>query len=126
MATLPPDEYVPVHDIAEKLGISFHFLAKILQALTHRGILKSFRGPHGGVALARPADEVFLHELIEAVDGQQRFEGCLMGLPGCGVEKPCPLHEQWEKTQSEISEIFTCSTLGAQARRIKELDLRLH
>jgi Rrf2 family transcriptional regulator, iron-sulfur cluster assembly transcription factor len=126
MATLPPDEYVPVHDIAEKLGISFHFLAKILQALTHRGILKSFRGPHGGVALARPADDVSLEELIEAVDGQQRFEGCLMGLPGCGEERPCPLHEQWEETQKSISRIFTCSTLGEQARRIKELDLRLH
>ncbi len=126
MATLPPDEYVPVHDIAEKLDISFHFLAKILQALTHRGILKSFRGPHGGVALARPADDISLDELIEAVDGPRSFDGCLMGLPGCGVEKPCPLHEQWEKTQQSISDIFTCSTLGAQARRIKELDLRLY
>jgi len=126
IATLPPNEYVPVHDIAEKLGISFHFLAKILQALTQCGILKSFRGPRGGVTLARPADDISLSELVEAVDGSRRFDGCLMGLPGCGTEKPCPLHERWASTQETIDAIFTDTTLGKQARRIKELDLRLH
>ena len=46
-------KYVPVHDIADKIKISRHFLGKIAQVLIEAGILISFRGPNGGIGLAR-------------------------------------------------------------------------
>lgn len=45
------------------------FLLQILRDLTKKGILQSTRGGGGGFTLRRPADEISLLELIEAVDG---------------------------------------------------------
>ncbi len=125
IASLKNDEYVTVRHISEELGISFHFLAKILQSLTQHGVLQSFRGPNGGVSLAKPATEIRLTELLNAIDGPTMFDECIMGLPGCGHERPCPLHDQWASAQKQIIELFENTTLAEQADRIEELDLRL-
>ncbi len=125
IASLKSGEYVTVRHISEELGISFHFLAKILQSLTQHGILQSFRGPNGGVTLAKPASEIRLDELLNAIDGPTMFDECIMGLPGCGHERPCPLHSQWALAQKQIKELFENTTLAEQADRIEELDLRL-
>lgn len=125
LASLKSGEYVTVKKISEELDISFHFLAKILQSLTQCGALQSFRGPNGGVALAKPATEIHLSELLNAIDGPTMFDECIMGLPGCGHERPCPLHDQWAGAQRQIKELFENSTLAQQADRIVELGLRL-
>lgn len=119
-------DYLPVRKIAEELDISFHFLAKILQSLTQDGILKAFRGPNGGVALAREAADIHISEIVNALEGPKHFDRCVMGLPGCGEQKPCPLHEKWLHTQEEIRQLFAGTTLADQATRIKEMDLRLN
>jgi Rrf2 family transcriptional regulator, iron-sulfur cluster assembly transcription factor len=125
ISSLKSGKYVTVRQISEELNISFHFLAKILQSLTQHGILRSFRGPNGGVTLAKPAGDIRLDELLNAIDGPTMFDECIMGLPGCGHEKPCPLHAQWALAQKQIKELFENTTLAEQADRIEELDLRL-
>jgi Rrf2 family protein len=119
-------EYLPVRKIAEELEISFHFLAKILQTLTQDGILKAFRGPNGGVALAKPAEHIHISEIVNALEGPKHFDRCVMGLPGCGEARPCPLHEKWLHTQAEIRQLFEGTTLKDQADRIRDMDLRLN
>ncbi len=125
MASRESDDFLPVRKIAGDLKISFHFLAKILQSLTQIGILKSFRGPHGGVALARKPDLIRLNELIEAIEGPRKKRQCILGFPGCGADKPCPLHHKWEETQARMDAIFEDTTIGELAERIDEMDLRL-
>ncbi len=125
ISSLKSDEFVTVKQISKELDISFHFLAKILQSLTQHGVLKSFRGPNGGIALAKPATEIHLNEVLNAIDGPTMFDECIMGLPGCGHERPCPLHAQWAVAQKQIRELFENTTLAEQAERIDELDLRL-
>jgi len=125
IASLDSDEFVTVKQISKDLDISFHFLAKILQSMTQHGILKSFRGPNGGVALAKPASEIRLDEVLNAIDGPTMFSECIMGLPGCGHERPCPLHSQWALAQEQIKKLFENSTLAEQSERIAELGLRL-
>ena len=116
--------FVPVRVLAEALGLSFHFLTKVLQILTQAGLMTSFRGPNGGVGLARPASSIRLIDLVEAVDGLDLFESCLLGLPGCGTETPCPLHNEWEKRRNQIRRMFERATLAGLARRIEEGHLR--
>ncbi|MFQ5606752.1 MAG: RrF2 family transcriptional regulator [Candidatus Zixiibacteriota bacterium] len=125
VASLKRDGYTPVREISRELKISFHFLAKILQSLTQVGILRSFRGPNGGVTLARAADEIMLSELVEAIEGPRPARQCILGLPGCGIEKPCPLHHKWEDTQNRMDSFFRGTTLGELSHKIVELDLRL-
>jgi len=55
--------------IAESQDIPIKFLETILLELKHAGIVRSQRGAEGGYALARPADEISLADVIRAVDG---------------------------------------------------------
>jgi Rrf2 family iron-sulfur cluster assembly transcriptional regulator len=110
-----PGEYIQIGVIADRLKISFHFLTKVLQQLTHRGILISYRGPHGGVMLARPSSEVSLYELIDAIDGDQIFNTCMLGLHGCGHETPCPLHDAWSATRTKLKQLAISTTLAELA-----------
>ncbi|NIV03877.1 MAG: Rrf2 family transcriptional regulator, partial [Calditrichae bacterium] len=82
VASLEEQKFVPIRDIAEKLDISFHFLTKILQKLTLKNIMVSYRGPNGGISLAKPAEQITLLNVIEAIDGPDLFTECILGLPG--------------------------------------------
>ena len=55
-------------------GLPEHFLLKVLVSLARAGVLTSDRGPHGGYRLARPARDISLLEVVEAVDGPLRGE----------------------------------------------------
>jgi len=125
MATVAGREYMPIREISENLNISFHFLTKILQQLTGAGIMESFRGPNGGIRLTRPGTETRLIEIVVAIDGPELLTECALGLPGCGVAKPCPLHDKWAETRDSIREMLEETTLTELAKKAKEQDLRL-
>lgn len=72
MAEQDKDVPIPSHIIAEKRGIPKRFLLKVLKPLVSARVLMSVKGPDGGYRLARPANQVSLLEVIEAVDGPIR------------------------------------------------------
>ncbi|RMH81117.1 MAG: Rrf2 family transcriptional regulator [Calditrichaeota bacterium] len=118
-------QYVPVRKIAGDLQISFHFLAKILNQLTQHNLLTSYRGPNGGIALARSAAEITLMDIVAAMEGEDFFEGCLLQLPNCGDEKPCPMHAYWGQIRDQLKTVFQSTSLEELGRKIKEEGLRL-
>lgn len=117
--------YIPIRRISEELNISFHFLTKILQKLTEDGIIASYRGPNGGVALAKPAQEISVMDMINAVDGSETFHTCVLGLPGCGEESHCPLHDDIIKSKDTFRATFENTNLLQLGLRIKEKGLSL-
>ena len=125
LTSLKQDGYVSIRAISDELDISFHFLTKIFQKLTQAGLLQSFRGPRGGVALARPATQITLMDLVSAIDGPALFTECVLGLPGCGERKPCPLHEAWGLERERLKALFESATLASMAADLETFDLRL-
>jgi len=119
------EEYVSIKEISRQLNISFHFLTKILQILTQQKIMESYRGPKGGVRLARPANEIYLKEIILAIDGVSLFKDCILGLPGCGELKPCPFHDEWTKIRVQIESLLEDTTLASAVNDIERFGLRL-
>ncbi|MCM2272418.1 MAG: Rrf2 family transcriptional regulator [candidate division Zixibacteria bacterium] len=113
-------KFIPIRELSDELDLSFHFLTKIMQVLTEAKIMESFRGPNGGVGLARPAREITLIDVIAAVDGLDLFSECALGLPGCGEKTPCPLHAAWAKRREDLHRMFEKTTLAGLA---KELEL---
>lgn len=111
LASLDHDGYVSIGTISEELDISFPFLTKIFQKLNDAGLLDSQRGPKGGVALTKPADQVSLYEIVVAIDGDDLFSECVLGLPNCGDAKPCPLHDEWAEKRSDVETMFRNATL---------------
>lgn len=72
MATQKKNDPVASHLIAQARGIPDRFLLKVLKPLVTAQVLYSVKGPNGGYRLARPANEISLLEVLEAVDGPIR------------------------------------------------------
>ncbi len=125
LATSQKKEYTSIKEMSEKLDISFHFLTKTLQKLTASDLLESLQGPKGGVRLTRSGDEISLLDIVVAIDGDELLTKCILGLPGCGIEKPCPLHANWANTRDEIRAMLETTTLSEMAQKGKQDDLRI-
>jgi Rrf2 family protein len=69
LAVLPDDRALPASSLAEFHGVPKAYLAKHLQALSQAGILEAVPGRRGGYRLARPAGQITLLEVVEAVEG---------------------------------------------------------
>lgn len=105
------DEFTTIRDLSDDLEISFHFLTKVLQRLTKSGILQSYKGPNGGVRLAQSPSSVAFMDIVLSIDGDDIIHDCAMGLPGCGVMKPCPLHDQWSELKDDMLQMMRSTTL---------------
>lgn len=119
------DAYLSIRRISEEVDVPYSFLAKVFQQLARANVLKSLRGPQGGVALARRADAIFLKDIVTAVDGSALFTECVLGLPGCGNRKPCPLHNRWAVERERLETLFESMTLSELAERTQASNLRL-
>jgi Rrf2 family transcriptional regulator, iron-sulfur cluster assembly transcription factor len=125
LASKKEGEFIPIKRMSDKLEISFHFLTKILQQLTAEGILESFKGPNGGVRLNRPGSDVQLMDIVLAIDGEQLLTECALGLPGCGIKNPCPLHDKWAETRDAIKAMLELTTLTELVEKGRKENLRL-
>ncbi len=76
LAFLPDGSALPAARLAEYHGVPAAYLAKHLQAMARAGILESRAGPRGGYRLARPASEVTVLDVVEAVDGSDSAFRC--------------------------------------------------
>ncbi len=117
--------YLSIGEISEKLDISFHFLTKTFQTLTQHGILESYRGPNGGITLKKPAEEVFLSDIIMILEGNDFFDKCFLGLPDCGEAHPCPMHDFWKEAKKTIKNEFDTTSLAELGTKISNKRLRL-
>lgn len=125
MASISNDSYTSITQISEKLEISRHFLTKVLQQLTEADLMESMKGPKGGVKLRYAGDEIRLLEIVAAIDGMDLLTECALGLPGCGSQKPCPIHDQWAETRDEIRKMLEHNTLSDLVEKGKAGNLRI-
>ncbi len=119
------DEFVSIREMAKQLDISFHFLTKILQTLTQKGFLHSYRGPNGGIAFQIPPEKILLTDLIQALEGEDFFDKCLLGLPGCGEKQPCPMHQFWKTIKTALKTEFATTSLADLGRNTRQNQFRL-
>ncbi len=78
-----PDLQMSTKEMAQELEVSENHLSKVLQRLGRVGLVKSIRGPKGGFTLGRPATEISLLMVFEAIEGPIEPLGCLLGTETC-------------------------------------------
>jgi Rrf2 family protein len=113
-------ERISIKDLTMRLDIPYHFLGKILQGLTRKGFLTSVKGPHGGFALAMPAEEITLFQIVEAIDGVGFSTNCVMGFPDCSGKNPCAVHETWSGVRESIATMLQLKNIGQMAKEMKK------
>ncbi len=98
--------------VSEKVKQPKEFVSKVLQILTSSGIVGSKKGKKGGFFLAKSAEDIRLIEIVEAIDGMEVFEKCVLGFPECGDTHPCPVHDTWGKIRDEAHNMLMNETLA--------------
>jgi Rrf2 family iron-sulfur cluster assembly transcriptional regulator len=88
-------------DIASRQGISLSYLEQLFSRLRKRTLVSSVRGPGGGYNLARPASEIFIAEVISAVDENVDTTRC-GGAHNCRENGPCLTHDLWQDLSDRI------------------------
>jgi Rrf2 family protein len=76
LGALPEGAALSAAQLAEYHGVPAPYFAKHLQALTRAGVFVAVSGPKGGYRLARPAAEVTVLDVVEAIDGSQPAFRC--------------------------------------------------
>ncbi len=121
LAAFPEDgSYCLSKDLSSQLDLPGPYLAKILQGLVQTGILESVRGPKGGFRLLRPAHRITVGEVVNALEGPDPMDGCVMGFPVCSGDHPCPLHDAWSAVKAQVASSMTEATI----RDLQLMDLR--
>ena len=92
--------------IAKAQNVPPRFLAKIFQALAKAGVVKSHRGAKGGFSLAKPAADITMKDVIEAIEGPIQLNVCLIGEGECSRDKLCGVHPIWEEAQQKMMDVL--------------------
>ena len=115
LAGQPADRPVSRADMAEQQGIPLAYLEKILPPLSRAGLVTARRGPRGGFLLAKPARQVTLLAVIEAVDGPVGLNLCVMAGGRCERSSRCTVHRVWRIAQRQLEALLDETTLAQLA-----------
>ena len=124
LALAPEGERVPTNALTRRLKIPYHFLGKILQSLTRKGLLRSEKGPKGGFSLALPAEDITLFHIVEAIDGAAFTTSCVLGFPECSGKNPCSVHDAWGRQRDQIYQMLVGRNIAEMARDMKRPEYR--
>src|SRR5437016_2448513 len=107
-------------EVAARFGLSRSFVANILKDLCHKGFVSSHRGVKGGYTLQRPAEEITLCELMEALDGAFHLAECTRAPSeeGCCLLPVCPVKDQVAQVHARIREVLCRVTLAELFRPV--------
>jgi Rrf2 family protein len=100
-------------------GLPREFLAKVFQKLVHAGVLCSAKGRGGGFSLARPAHEITLMQVVEAIDGPQAHDRCVIGFAKCSDDMPCAQHDLYKPIRQRIKDYLTTTTAADLAASLR-------
>jgi Rrf2 family protein len=117
LARRPQGEVALLGEIAESAQAPATFLAKILQGLAKLGLVRSARGAGGGFVLGRPANEITLREVVEAVEGPIVPNRCLTSGGPCQAGGACRVHHVWRIVQSRVVEVLDGVTVADLAQQ---------
>lgn len=96
-------EIYNARDVASEAGLPLPMVSKTLKALARAGLLVSQRGVNGGYGLARPAAEISVAEIVEALEGPIAMTECSVETPGlCDQEGQCPAQANWMKINRAV------------------------
>ena len=98
-------------EIAVVTRVPASYLSKVLHSLTRSGLVQSQRGLHGGSVLARPAEDMTLYDVAEAIDPIPRITSCPLGLRSHG-SRLCAVHQKLDETMELVEKKLKSITVA--------------
>lgn len=93
-------EPLSVRLVADEQDVPHAFARSIQHELVLAGLVTSKRGAHGGMVLARPADELTLLDVVEGVQGPISVSVCAREENWCPRDSYCQVHRVWKNADN--------------------------
>ena len=100
------EERFSVNSLHKKLDIPYKYLGRLMHTLAQAGFLEVSQGKQGGYRLNRQRPEIYLYEIVGAIEGLDDLNRCVLGFPECSDENPCALHGFWLEQQEGLKRMI--------------------
>lgn len=109
-----------IKKVAKAIGSPNPFTAKILQYLSKNDVvISSVRGPNGGFYIREEAKNLPVMTILEVINEDDTLKGCILGLPHCSSDRPCPMHANYQKIKNQLIDLFMNTTIGDIAESLE-------
>jgi Rrf2 family protein len=106
--------------IAQRQEISLKYLEQLMAILKSAGFVRSVRGAKGGYILAKPANQIKLSDVFNALEGPVTTVECLEDEDFCKRAADCVTRQVWAEVQQAIESILQSMTLQDLVDRTKD------
>lgn len=108
-----PEMVVSGARIADEVQIPPRFVAQVMGDLVQAGLVQARNGRNGGYRLARPASEISVLAVVEAVEGDARRRTCVLRGGPCSPIGQCDVHEVFSSAQDALLERLSAASLAS-------------
>ena len=119
LALRPGDNPATLKDIAQRQQISIRYLEHLITPLVAAGIVRSMRGPRGGISLARSPQEIKLSEVIQLLEGSTAPVECLDNPAVCDRSATCVTRDVWGELRKAMDNVLDSTTIADLVERQK-------
>jgi len=109
-------------ELSEHREMPVKFLEQLLAALKRGGVVRSVRGAHGGYVLARPAAQISVLEVVEALEGPIAPSMCARESAECAQSARCAAGAVWGRVSDAVRDVLSSATLEDLATDQQRLD----
>jgi Rrf2 family protein len=117
LALHEPGGKVTAAAIAEQRLIPRSLIGRIVSQLSAAGLVKTSRGTDGGMVLSRPAAEISLLDVVQAMEGPVSLNGCVLDPRSCPLMAVCSVHETWCRAHEGLVATLREATFDKLAAR---------
>jgi Rrf2 family cysteine metabolism transcriptional repressor len=103
--------------IAERQDISVKYLEQLMGILRAAGFVRSVRGSKGGYVLARPAEQIRVHEVFRCLEGPVTTTECTADTEICERSTDCIAREIWLQVETAVQNVLSAITLAEVAKQ---------
>lgn len=122
-----PDRLHSASELASTLGLGQPVVSKILKLLGQNSLVKSSRGVRGGYVLARPAKEINVAQIIDALEEQPfGLTECTAHPGSCSIEPDCTMRMNWLRINAIVRRTLESVSIADMMRPVPEQPIEFH
>jgi Rrf2 family transcriptional regulator, iron-sulfur cluster assembly transcription factor len=106
------NESMSAEFLHSQLGIPYQYLRQVLTKLSRAGFITSSRGRRGGFEITRDTATIYIADVIEAMEGLDGFNKCILGFQECPFDNRCVMHSIWDESRNNIFNILKQTSLA--------------
>ena len=110
---------VSLKDIAQRQQISLQYLEHLVTPLINAGLIRSVRGPKGGVSLVRKPETIKMSEIMQLLEGSISVVECVDDPKLCNRSESCVTRDVWTEVNKAMNGVLEATTLANLVERQK-------